>query len=120
MKKIMLLILCMILVSCNAASEYQTITPEEAYERLNSEDVLLLDVRTQAEYDSGAIVGSVLYPNENIDEAFLDVYPDKDTVIFVYCRSGNRSKKASNKLLDLGYTNIYDLGGIIDWPYEVE
>lgn len=119
MKKILLIILCLVLVACNTPAEYQSITPETAYERLASEDVLLLDVRTESEYLGGHIPDSVLYPNETIDESFTDVYPDKDRVIFVYCRSGNRSKQATNKLIDLGYTNVFDLGGIIDWPYEI-
>ena len=81
---------------------------------------LILDVRTKEEYDEGHIPNSVLLPNETIDEDVSDILPDKDQKILIYCRSGNRSKQASQKLADLGYTDLIEFGGIVDWPYEIE
>ncbi len=81
---------------------------------------VILDVRTKAEYDEGHIPGAVLLPDNEISELAPTVLPDKDAVILVYCRSGRRSEAASKKLIELGYTNILDFGGIIDWPYEIE
>ena len=82
---------------------------------------LILDVREQDEYDSGHIPGAVLLPVGSIDEdTAAEVIPEKDSTILVYCRSGNRSKTASSALAELGYTNIYEFGGINTWPYEIE
>ena len=83
-------------------------------------DYLILDVRTQAEYDTGHIPGAICIPNETISDAVLQQLPDQGQLILVYCRSGNRSKTASQALVDLGYTNVYEFGGINDWPYEIE
>lgn len=100
---------------------YQQITQEEAWEMMNEADVTILDVREQDEYDSGHIPGAVLLPVGTIDEeTAASVIPEKDSVTLVYCRSGNRSKKAAAELAELGYTEIYEFGGIITWPYEVE
>ena len=100
---------------------YQQITQEEAGEMMNEADVTILDVREQDEYDSGHIPGAVLLPVGTIDEeTAASVIPEKDSVTLVYCRSGNRSKKAAAELAELGYTEIYEFGGIITWPYEVE
>ena len=88
---------------------------------MDEQEVLIVDVREQAEYDAGHIVGAVLLPLGEIDEeSAAQVIPEKETVALVYCRSGRRSKEASEKLAELGYTNIYEFGGIITWPYEVE
>lgn len=84
------------------------------------EDEIVLDVRTQAEYDEGHIPGAVLVPNETIGTEEPEELPDKEQLILVYCRSGNRSKQAAQKLADLGYTNVYEFGGISSWPYEIE
>lgn len=122
MKKIIFLgLILLMLVGCGSDEEgqYQTITPEDAYERLQNEDILLLDVRTEEEYIVGSIPGSVLLPLDTIEDNMETLYPDKDAEIFVYCRSGNRSKTAANLLLELGYKHVYDLGGIINWPYDV-
>lgn len=101
-----------------AAATYQTISPAEAKERIDAgEKVILLDVRTAEEYAEGHIAGSVLLP---MDELFVKAgqsLGDRDAVIFVYCRSGRRSKMAAEALLGRGYMQVYDLGGIIDWPY---
>lgn len=101
-------------------AEYHKITAEQAKERLDSGDkLILLDVRTQEEFDAGHISGAILLPNETItDTEQPDILPDLNAEILIYCRSGNRSAQAANKLVAQGYTNVYDFGGIIDWPYE--
>ena len=102
-------------------NSYQQITQEAAKEMMDTQEVVILDVREQHEYDSGHIPGSVLLPVGTITEdTAAAVIDDLDTVVLVYCRSGNRSKTASQALADLGYTNVYEFGGINDWPYEVE
>ncbi len=100
---------------------YSDISPDTAKERLDSdEEVILLDVRTKEEYDTVHIKNSVLIPLDELEAIAPEVIKDKATPIFVYCRSGNRSITASEILVKLGYTNVYNLGGINDWPYEVE
>lgn len=97
------------------------ITAEEAKKLMDSESsCVILDVRTQEEYDQGHIPGAVLIPDYEIEQAAQDMLPDKDQLILVYCRSGRRSKNAAQVLAELGYTNIKEFGGILDWPYEVE
>ena len=129
MKRILpLFLLLLLLTGCggtasNASSEndYQQISQEEAKEMMDTQDVIILDVREQDEYDSGHIPGAVLLPVGSIDETTAaEVIPDKDSTVLVYCRSGNRSKTASSALAELGYTNIYEFGGISTWPYETE
>ncbi|MBR1689547.1 MAG: rhodanese-like domain-containing protein [Oscillibacter sp.] len=94
------------------------LSPEEAKRRLEEDDtILLLDVRTQKEYDGGHIPGAVCLPNEEI-KAEMPVAFDQGAEIIVYCRSGRRSAQAAEKLRRMGYTNVWDLGGILDWPYE--
>ena len=98
---------------------YQQITMDEAkwiFEQ--SGDYIILDVRTFEEYNDGHIPGAICIPNENIGSEPLEELPDKDQLIYVYCRSGNRSKKAAHKLVDMGYTNIVEFGGIINWKGE--
>lgn len=124
-RMIPLLLSLLLLAGCggNAASEsaYQQITQEEAKEMMDSQEDIILDVREQDEYDSGHIPGAVLLPVGTIDETTAaEVIPEKDSTVLVYCRSGNRSKTASAALADLGYTNIYEFGGINTWPYETE
>ena len=120
----LLISLLLLLTGCggNAAdSSYQQITQEEAKEMMDAQKVIILDVREQDEYDSGHIPGAVLLPVGSIDETTAaQVIPEKDSTVLVYCRSGNRSKTASTVLADLGYTNIYEFGGINTWPYEIE
>ena len=101
-------------------AEYHKITAEQAKERLDSGDeLILLDVRTQEEFNAGHIAGAILLPNETITETEQpDILPDLNAEILIYCRSGNRSAQAAKKLVAQGYTNVYDFGGIIDWPYE--
>ena len=100
---------------------YAVITAEEAKKIMESgEDYILLDVREQDEFEEGHIPGAVLLPYTEIDRNAETVITDKDKQILVYCRSGRRSKIAAESLAKLGYTNIKEFGGIIDWPYEVE
>lgn len=126
MKRMIPLLLSLLLLagcSGNAASEsaYQQITQEEAKEMMDTQEVIILDVREQDEYDGGHIPGAVLLPVGTIDETTAaQVIPEKDSTVLVYCRSGNRSKTASAALADLGYTNICEFGGINTWPYETE
>ena len=102
-------------------NSYQQITQETAKEMMDTQEVLILDVREQHEYDSGHIPGAVLLPVGTITkDTAATVIDELDTVVLVYCRSGNRSKTASQALVDLGYTNIYEFGGINTWPYEIE
>ena len=83
-------------------------------------DYIILDVRTPEEYEEKHITGAVNLPNETIKTEEITQLPDKEQLILVYCRSGNRSKQASQKLADLGYTNIVEFGGIKDWTGETE
>ena len=104
-----------------APAQVKSITPDEARARLQSGDPLvLLDVRTAEEYSDKHIPGAVLLPNEEIGDTAPALLPVKDAEIIVYCRSGNRSKTASSTLAELGYSNIYEFGGINTWPYETE
>jgi rhodanese-related sulfurtransferase len=107
------------LCSC-AAAEYHKITAEEAKEILDEggDNTVLLDVRTEEEFQENRIEGAVLLPDNEIGERALDELPDKNARILVYCRSGVRSKKAANELVEMGYKRVYDFGGILDWPYE--
>ena len=125
MKRILPLLLCLLLLTgCGgntSDSSYEQITEEAAKEMVDSQEVIILDVREQDEYDSGHIPGAVLLPVGTIDDTTAaQVIPEKDSTVLVYCRSGNRSKTASAALADLGYTNIYELGGINTWPYDTE
>ena len=128
MKKLLFLLLAvMLLTACGQAKEndqeaaYMNITAEEAKQIMDSEDgYIILDARTQEEYDQGHIPGAIVISHEEIAEKAEEVLTDKDQLILVYCRSGRRSKIAAEALEELGYTNIKEFGGIIDWPYEVE
>lgn len=100
---------------------YQQITQEEAKDMMDTQEVIVLDVREQDEFDTGHIPEAVLLPVGTITkDAAAAVIDDLDTVVLVYCRSGNRSKTASQVLADLGYTNVYEFGGINTWLYDVE
>ena len=128
MKKLILLLLAvMLLTACGQDKEkdqgavYVNITAEEAKEIMDSEEgYIILDVRTQEEYDEGHIPGAIIISHEEIAEKADEVLTDKEQLILVYCRSGRRSKIAAEALVELGYTNIKEFGGIIDWTYEVE
>lgn len=106
-------------VSAVKTAEYHKISAEEAKKMMDEQEVVIVDVRTEAEYAEGHIAGAVLVPNETIGEEAPAELPDKDAVLLVYCRSGNRSKTAANKLLKLGYQNVYDFGGVNTWPYDL-
>ncbi|MBQ9941163.1 MAG: rhodanese-like domain-containing protein [Clostridia bacterium] len=100
---------------------YEQITPGEAKNIMDSgEEYIVLDTREQDEFDSGHIPGAILIPYTEIDKKAEQMIPDKNAQILVYCRSGRRSKIASESLVKLGYTDVKEFGGIIDWPYEVE
>ena len=137
-----LLLLCIFLTACNATSvgiiggadgptavmvtdgeksmDYTIITQEEAKRIMDSgESYVLLDVREQEEFDAGHIPDAILIPHTQITERAEEMLPDKSAQILVYCRSGRRSKIAAAALGALGYTNIKEFGGIIDWPYEI-
>ncbi len=125
MKKILLVILAifmLIMAGCgNTQAEYRQITQDEAKKMMDGQDVIILDVREQDEFEAGHIKNAVLLPVGSINkETAAEVIPEKDSVVLVYCRSGNRSKTASQALADLGYTNVYEFGGIITWKYETE
>ena len=128
MKKLVFLLLAvMMLTACGQDTEkdqgavYVNITAEEAKRIMDTEEgYIILDVREQDEYDAGHISGAILIPYTQMEEKAEEVLTDKDQLILVYCRSGRRSKIAAEALVELGYTNIKEFGGIIDWPYEVE
>jgi len=128
MKKLIFLLLAvMLLTACgqdkanDQGAVYVNITAEEAKEIMDSEEgYIVLDARTREEYDEGHIPGAIQISHEEIAEKAEKLLTDKDQLILVYCRSGRRSKLAAEALLELGYTNIKEFGGIIDWPYEVE
>ena len=128
MKKLMILLLAVLLLTaCGQDTEndreavYMNITAEEAREIMDTEEgYIILDVRTQEEYDEGHIPGAILIPNTEIEARAEEILTDKNQLILVYCRSGRRSKLAAEILVELGYANIREFGGIIDWPYEVE
>ena len=128
MKKLVFLLLAvMMLTACGQDKEndqgavYVNITAEKAKEIMDSEKgYIILDVRTQEEYDEGHIPGAIVISHEEITEKAEGVLTDKNQLILVYCRSGRRSKLAAEALVELGYTNIKEFGGIIDWPYEVQ
>ena len=102
--------------SDSKSGSYQQISSKEAEAMMEEEkDYLILDVRTPEEYEEAHIPEAVNVPNETIGTEEIPELPDKEQLIFVYCRSGNRSKQASQKLADLGYTNIIEFGGINDW-----
>jgi rhodanese-related sulfurtransferase len=128
MKKLILILLAMMmLTACAQDTEkdketvYMNITAEEAKRIMDSEEgYMILDVREQDEYDAAHIPGAILIPYTQIEEKADEMLPDKAQQILVYCRSGRRSKIAAEALAKLGYTNIKEFGGIIDWPYETE
>lgn len=99
---------------------YRQITMDEAIAIMNEQEgYIILDVRRPDEFAAGHIPGAVNVANETIGSGEIPELPDKDQLILVYCRSGNRSKQASAKLVKLGYTNIVEFGGILDWPGDI-
>ena len=128
MKKLLAILLVMlVLTACGQDTEkvqeaqYATITAQEAKEIMDTQEgYVILDTRTQEEYEQEHIPGAVLIPHDEIWEKAESVLTDKEQLILVYCRSGRRSKLAAADLVKLGYTNIKEFGGILDWPYETE
>ncbi len=98
---------------------FKRISSAEAKEIIDNEPVTILDVRTKAEYESGHIENALLIPKDDIEDTVEDLLPDKEAKILVYCRSGVRSKAVSRVLVEMGYTNIYEFGGILDWKYDI-
>lgn len=100
---------------------YISISMEEAKKWMEEEtDFILLDVRTVEEFEAGHIPGAICIPNETIGEEEIAELPDKEQKILIYCRSGNRSKQAAKKMVELGYQNLVEIGGIIDWTGDIE
>ena len=127
MKRIIFLLLAVMLLAACAQEEtkqeavYMNITAQEAKEIMDRESgYVILDVRTREEYDQGHIPGAIVISHEKVAHKAEETLTDKDQLILVYCRSGRRSKIAAEALVELGYTNILEFGGILDWPYEVE
>ena len=127
MKRVILLVLSVVmllsgcaLANSSASASYQQITQEEAKEMMKKDDGhIIIDVRRQDEFDEGHIPGAVLIPNESITDKQPEELPELDQIILVYCRSGRRSKEASQKLADIGYTHVYEFGGINTWTGEI-
>lgn len=128
--KILIIMLLMFagltLIACGGARRtsglgYERITPEEAKKLMDTEEnYVILDVRTQEEFDEGHIPGAILIPDFEIREKAGQLLPDKNQLILVYCRTGRRSQNAAAELAALGYTNVKEFGGITIWPYETE
>ncbi|WP_347501115.1 rhodanese-like domain-containing protein [Clostridium sp. chh4-2] len=104
----------------NMEAAYHKITAEEAKKMMDEGGVTVVDVRRADEYAAKHIPGAILVPNESIKEEQPEALPDKDAVLLIHCRTGIRSKDASDKLVAMGYKNVYDFGGINDWTYETE
>ena len=127
MKKLLILALSLFLAGCmvtktsETSSSYKTISSKEGQQMIEEhKDALILDVRTAAEYESGHIPNAVNLSNEDIQAGKVDSLKDKSQLIMVYCRSGNRSRQAAQKLAELGYTNVVDFGGIQSWQGDIE
>ena len=133
-KKVRLILLAafvLLLTACSSGGQimdgedmvrsYTQISQDQAKEMIEKEDGhIIVDVRRQDEFETGHIPGAICIPNESIGTEQPEELPDLNQVILVYCRSGNRSKQAAQKLFDMGYTNVYEFGGIIDWTGEIE
>ena len=127
MKRVILLVLAVVMMlsgcafaNSSTSASYKQITQEEAKEMMKKDDGhIIIDVRRQDEYDEGHIPGAVLIPNESITDKQPEELPKLDQIILVYCRSGRRSKEASQKLSDIGYTNVHEFGGINTWTGEI-
>ena len=120
MKKIIYLLASAVLFISCSKGQFTQISMEELAHRIQTEsDYILLDVRTPEEFSTGHIPGAICIPNETIGQQEITALPDKGQRIYIYCRSGNRSKQAARKLIKLGYTNIVEAGGIRQWKGEV-
>ena len=128
MRKIIKIFLSMTMIltlgSCSNTPDrtldYEQISASQAKAIMDSEkNYVIIDARTQSEFDEGHIPGAILIPEYEVAERAESELPDKNQLILVYCRSGRRSKIAAQALVDLGYTNVKEFGGIIDWKYEI-
>lgn len=110
-------------VNVKQVLSFQKISPEYAKQLMDTEkNYMIIDVRTTEEYNEGHVKNAISLPNEEIvfgSEKVATILPNKDQMLFVYCRSGKRAAEASTKLVNMGYTNVYSFGGIMDWPYEI-
>lgn len=118
-------VLSIAVISCQRVpaigAGYQRISSDEAYAIMaNDAGYIILDVRSEAEYNEGHVPGAIVIPDGEIRSRAEAELPDKDQLILVYCRSGRRSKAAAEALIEMGYTNVKDFGGILDWEYEIE
>ncbi len=105
----------------NESPTVANITAEEGKAMLEEDStIVLVDVRTEAEFTEERIPGALLVPIDDLESLAPEMIPDKEATYIIYCRSGNRSATAAQQLIDMGYQKIYDMGGIIDWPYETE
>lgn len=126
-KYILIMLAALTLTACGTdiserdkGDSYMNITAQEAKEIMDTEsDYVILDVRTQEEYDEGHIKDAMLIPDYEIADRAESELTDKEQLILVYCRSGRRSKNAAKQLSDMGYSNVKEFGGIIDWPYDI-
>ena len=120
--RLFIVIFSLLLVSCSSeitSVSYEQINAEQARILMSTEkDYVIIDSRTQEEFDAGHIDGAIMIPEYEIKERAPEMLANKEQLILVYCRSGRRSKIAAQALVDLGYTNVKEFGGIIDWPYE--
>ena len=121
---LLLIFAALLLTACNKSSvdmpSYKQISQSEAKEMMAKDDGhIVVDVRREDEYNAGHIPGAIRVTNEDIGDTMPEELPDLNQIILVYCRSGRRSKEASEKLAKIGYTNVYEFGGIIDWDGEV-
>lgn len=126
---VVIIVGCLLLAGCSETinppkteeNTYRQVSAEDAKRMMEEEEnYIILDVRTKEEFDEGHIPGAVLIPDYEIESRAEKELPDHEQLILVYCRSGNRSKTASQKLFDLGYSNIVEFGGIRSWPYDIE
>jgi rhodanese-related sulfurtransferase len=123
MKKLGLFLICFIcLIGCSNKEDdlsFNTISSEEAYKIMESKDVIILDVRTSSEFKSGHIKDALNIPLDSLEDLILEAVQDKDATILVYCQSGRRSEEASKILIDMGYKDVNNFGGINSWTYEI-
>jgi len=106
-------------ITANTSPSYSVINAEEAKAKIDAGNVIILDVRTREEYEAGYIPNSFNLPLGTIAQGIGNITTDKSATLLVYCRSGNRSKVAARELTELGYENVYDFGGIVNWPYDI-
>ena len=111
--------ICLSGCASSGGAEYRQVDMNEAVEMMeNEKDYIILDVRTEQEFEEQHIPNAINVPNETIGTKEISELPDKEQLLMVYCRSGNRSKQASEKLVEIGYSNIVEFGGMKDWPGE--